>query len=165
MQGFQFVYNLMQRSFPKVEYRNFEVQLALLEREDYHIYTYVKNGSLTAFYARYMLPGLTFIEHIAVEERYRGQGLGSQIMRDVIAGTKQRIVLEVEPPADSTDAARRVRFYEKLGFHLNDFSYEQPALRQGGAAVPLQLMSYPQALDEKNFGQVKQNILKHVYGI
>ncbi|WP_077304823.1 GNAT family N-acetyltransferase [Terribacillus halophilus] len=165
MQDFHSVYNLMQRSFPQVEYRNYEDQLALLERGDYHIHTYVKNGSLAAFYAMYTLAELSFIEHIAVDEYYRGQGLGSQIMREVIAGTKQRIILEVEPPADSIDAARRVRFYKQLGFHLNDFSYEQPALRQGGEAVPLQLMSYPQALDAKNFDQVKQNILKHVYGI
>jgi ribosomal protein S18 acetylase RimI-like enzyme len=165
MQDFQSVYNLMQRSFPQVEYRDFEDQLALLQREDYHIQTYVKNGSLAAFYARYTLNELTFIEHIAVDEHYRGQGLGSQIMREVIAGTKQCIVLEVEPPAGSVDAARRVHFYEQLGFHLNDFSYEQPALRRGGSAVPLQLMSHPQALDAKNFVYVKQRIRKHVYHI
>ncbi|QXE02367.1 GNAT family N-acetyltransferase [Terribacillus sp. DMT04] len=164
MEDFQSVYNLMQRSFPQAEYRNFEDQLALLEREDYHIHTYEKNNSLAAFYARYILAELTFIEHIAVDERYRGQGLGSQIMREVIAGTEQRIVLEVEPTADSINAARRVRFYEQLGFHLNDYSYEQPALRPGSSAVPLQLMSYPRSLDAKNFSQVKQSIFEHVYG-
>ncbi|MFP7254974.1 hypothetical protein CHH91_10585 [Virgibacillus sp. 7505] len=165
MQDFNTIYKLMESAFPPEEYRSYAEQKTLLERDDYHIHVYEKQGEFAAFCAIYTLPELAFIEHIAVNEDFRGQGMGSKIMREVIESLDKPIILEVEPPDGGENAARRVRFYEKLGFHLHDFPYEQPPLRRGEEPLPLQLMSYPHAYDAKAFGRVKNTILQNVYGI
>lgn len=165
MQDFNTIYELMENAFPPEEYRSYTEQKALLEREDYHIHVYENQGKLAAFCAIYNLPELAFIEHIAVNEDFRGQGMGSKIMKEVITSSDKPIILEVEPPDSEENAARRVRFYEKLGFHLHDWPYEQPPLRQGEGPLPLQLMSYPHAYDIEAFGRVKDTILQNVYGI
>lgn len=164
MRDFESVYELMSRSFPPEEHRGFRQQKALLDREDYYIHIYEEQGRLAAFCAVYSLPELSFIEHIAVNEAFQGQGMGSKIMREVMAISEKPIILEVEPPAGSETAARRVRFYEKLGFHLHAYPYEQPPLRVGAAPLPLQLMSYPAIYGEVAFDRVKQMILQEVYG-
>ncbi|MEC0302531.1 GNAT family N-acetyltransferase [Terribacillus saccharophilus] len=165
MQDFNTIYELMENAFPPEEYRSYTEQKALLEREDYHIHVYENQGMIAAFCAIYNLPELAFIEHIAVNEDFRGQGMGSKIMKEVITSSDKPIILEVEPPDGEENAARRVRFYEKLGFHLHDWPYEQPPLRPGEAPLPLQLMSYPHAYDIEAFGRVKDTILQNVYGI
>lgn len=165
MQDFNTIYELMENAFPLEEYRSYTEQKALLEREDYHIHVYENQGKIAAFCAIYNLPELAFIEHIAVNEDFRGQGMGSKIMKEVITSSDKPIILEVEPPDGEENAARRVRFYEKLGFHLHDWPYEQPPLRQGEAPLPLKLMSYPHAYDIEAFGRVKDTILQNVYGI
>ncbi|MFP7494470.1 GNAT family N-acetyltransferase [Terribacillus saccharophilus] len=160
---FETVYELMERAFPIEEHRSFAEQKALLDREDYRIFMYEENGSLAAFCAMYNLPDFSFIEHIAVAETFRGQGMGRRIMKEIMTASEKPIILEVEPPAGSEAAARRVRFYERLGFHLHDHPYEQPPLHEGSAPLPLQLMSYPDAYDRDAFEHVKRMILHHVY--
>ncbi|MFS0560655.1 GNAT family N-acetyltransferase [Terribacillus sp. 179-K 1B1 HS] len=164
MQDFESVYKLMECSFPPEEHRGFTEQKALLNREDYLIQTYEEDGRVAAFCAIYSLPEFSFIEHIAVDEAFQGRGMGSKIMREIMAISDKPIVLEVEPPAESEVAARRVSFYERLGFHLHDYPYEQPPLRPGAAPLPLQLMSYPRTYDAEAFDSIKQMILHHVYG-
>ncbi|SDC96025.1 Acetyltransferase (GNAT) domain-containing protein [Terribacillus halophilus] len=164
MQDFESVFKLMECSFPPEEHRGFTEQKELLNREDYHIHTYEKDGRLAAFCAIYSLPEFSFIEHIAVDEAFQGRGMGSKIMREIMTISDKPIILEVEPPAGSEVAARRVSFYERLGFHLHDYPYEQPPLRPGAAPLALQLMSYPRAYDANVFDRVKQTILQHVYG-
>lgn len=165
MQEFDTIYELMENAFPSEEYRSYSEQKALLEREDYHIHIYERQGKLAAICAIYTFSELAFIEHIAVNEDFQGQGMGSKIMAEVMTSSDKPIILEVEPPDREENAARRVRFYEKLGFHLHDFPYEQPPLRKGEAPLPLQLMSYPKAYEIEAFERVKKMILQKVYGI
>ena len=59
--------------------------------------------------------------------------------------------------------AKRLHFYEKLGFKLNDYEYYQLPLREGSNPIEMIIMSYPQKLDETQFEVIKNDIYKNVY--
>ena len=62
------------------------------------------------------------------------------------------LVLEVELPETSTEAERRVRFYERCGLTAHeDFPYWQPPYRQDLPEVPMMLMSSGEIPDRTAF--------------
>ena len=103
-----------------------------------------------------------FVDRLAVSPEQRGAGIGSSIMNELIGSTGKPIILEVERPV-SRDAVRRIDFYEALGFHLNVFDYIRPPLEEGGDALPLFLMSYPQRLEAGEYEKVRRIIHRNVY--
>ncbi|AET60076.1 GNAT family acetyltransferase [Paenibacillus terrae HPL-003] len=162
---FSEIYAIMDASFPESECRSFESQKALLKHPSYRIMT-EKNeqGNTVAFLAGWEFAYFRFVEHIAVDSRIRGGGLGKKLMSRFILQSDKPVVLEVEPPVDEW-TRRRICFYERLGFHLNPFEYVQPPLREGQADLPLQIMSYPDALSEQAFAPFKQLLYTEVYGL
>ncbi|WP_058829374.1 GNAT family N-acetyltransferase [Paenibacillus polymyxa] len=162
---FSEIYAIMESSFPASECRTFEAQKALLKHPSYRIMT-EKNeqGNIVAFLAGWEFAHFRFVEHIAVDSRIRGGGLGKKLMSRFVSRSDQPVVLEVEPPVDEW-SRRRIGFYERLGFHLNHFEYVQPPLREGQADLRLQIMSYPDALTESAFAPFKEILYTEVYGL
>ncbi|MEB4780501.1 GNAT family N-acetyltransferase [Paenibacillus jamilae] len=162
---FSEIYAIMESSFPASECRTFEAQKALLKHPSYRIIT-EKNeqGNIVAFLAGWEFEHFRFVEHIAVDSRIRGGGLGKKLMSRFISQSDHPVVLEVEPPVDEW-SRRRIGFYERLGFHLNHFEYVQPPLREGQADLRLQIMSYPGALAESAFAPFKETLYTEVYGL
>ena len=157
------VYQLMQASFPPIEFRTYAGQLALLNNPLYRLISEVDDrGKVVAFLAGWDFPGFRFVEHFAVDPTMRGAGLGSKMMRRY-SGTDQRpILLEVELP-DTMLARRRIGFYQRLGFNLESYDYVQPSLRVGQAELALRIMSYPYPITEAEFVSFKRTIYKEVY--
>ena len=114
------------------------------------------------FFALWQFSEFLFVEHFAVAPPLRGKGMGSKMLSALKEKAKTPIVLEVELP-ETEIARRRIGFYERSGFHLNGFSYEQPSLGKGRSPVLLQLMSYPVPLSEEEFFQVKETLYREVY--
>ncbi len=163
-QEFNEVFAIMDEAFPDNEKRTREDQAALLEQNAYRIKTVKsQSGKIMAFLAYWQLDGYCFVEHLAVSKEMRGGGTGGALMKEFLQQS-QPVVLEVEPP-DNDIAARRIRFYERLGFHLNSFSYRQPPMRNGNAWLPLFIMSYPKPLSNSEFCAVKQQLYHTVYGV
>ncbi|KAF6582063.1 GNAT family N-acetyltransferase [Paenibacillus sp. EKM211P] len=162
---FSEIYAIMESSFPASECRTFEAQKALLKHPSYRIIT-EKNeqGNIVAFLAGWEFEHFRFVEHIAVDSRIRGGGLGKKLMGRFISQSDQPVVLEVEPPVDGW-SRRRIGFYERMGFHLNHFEYVQPPLREGQTDLRLQIMSYPGALSEQEFTPFKEILYTEVYGL
>ncbi|MBE7896965.1 GNAT family N-acetyltransferase [Paenibacillus polymyxa] len=162
---FSEIYAIMESSFPASECRTFEAQKALLKHPSYRIIT-EKNeqGNIVAFLAGWEFEHFRFVEHIAVDSRIRGGGLGQKLMGRFISQSDQPVVLEVEPPVDEW-SRRRIGFYERMGFHLNHFEYVQPPLREGQTDLRLQIMSYPGALSEQEFTPFKEILYTEVYGL
>ncbi|MET3210295.1 UNVERIFIED_CONTAM: ribosomal protein S18 acetylase RimI-like enzyme [Paenibacillus sp. PvR008] len=162
---FSEIYAIMEASFPESECRSFESQKALLKHPSYRIIS-EKNvqGNTVAFLAGWEFTHFRFVEHIAVDSRIRGGGLGKKLMSRFISESGKPVVLEVEPPVDEW-TRRRIGFYERLGFHLNHFEYVQPPLREGQADLRLQIMSYPGALSEQEFAPFRQILYTEVYGL
>ena len=161
--SFDDVFSLMQKSFPKNEYRSYENQKKLLNNKYYKIIPYFGNkNELLAFAAVWEFVFFKFVEHIAVSEKYRGMGIGSKIMRDITEKSNSDIILEIEPPVDER-SVKRLKFYEKLGFKLNDYPYLQPPLNKNDKPIPLKILSYPQTIGEEKFRKIQKIIYQNVY--
>lgn len=162
---FDEIFTVMEASFPVSEFRTYEDQQALLEIPQYQLITEVNSdGMVIAFMACWEFPILRFVEHLAVDPNIRGGGVGKKMMTDYISQSDKPVVLEVELP-DGEVEQRRIGFYERLGFHLNSFKYVQPPLREGQADLPLQIMTYPVALNEEKFNLFRETLYSKVYKV
>ena len=161
---FDDVFSIMESSFPKDEYRPYEEQKALLQKENYVIYVMEDSDrqSIKAFIAVWLLEDFAFVEHFAVNPDYRNQGLGALILQEVKALLKRQICLEVELP--ETDlAARRIAFYERNGFMFHAYSYMQPAISKGRQPIPLRIMTSEKQISPERFQQIKTILYRDVY--
>ena len=91
-----------------------------------------------------------FIEHLAIHSKLRGQGIGTKLIQNYLSKTKKEIFLEVEPPTCEM-SKKRILFYEKLRFCLNDFYYLQQPLNHNDSPFELKIMSYSKNINEKEF--------------
>lgn len=159
---FEKLFELIEESFPIDEYRPYEAQRALLLNRHYKIFVYEEDHEIAGFFAAWEGPGFIFIEHFAVKASKRNGGLGSRLLKAFIKQQTKPIVLEIEPPEGGIEK-RRVGFYERNGFDLNQWSYVQPALAKGQSPVPVVLMSYPGPLQEQSYESFKNWVFEHVY--
>lgn len=166
LEQFERVYEIMSASFPVTEYRTKSGQEKLLDRSEYRLLTERdEEERIIAFLAVWEFPALRFIEHLAVDPSVRGGGVGNKLVRKYLEEQSVKpTILEVELPEDEL-SARRISFYERLGFRLNEYSYVQPPLREGGDPLPLKIMSYPQLLTEQEFLACRAILYSEVYRV
>lgn len=163
--SFDEMYAIMEASFPRSERRSREAQRALFADAGYKVCAEADDdGRLRAFMAYWELNGVTFLEHFAVRPALRGAGTGGRFLDGLMLTLALPVVLEVEPP-DGGIASRRIAFYERHGFVLNDYEYIQPPLGEGQPTLPLKIMSYKCALGREQFEAVRKEIYESVYKI
>ena len=155
-------YALLEDSFPKSEIRSFQGQKELLNLSVYNVYVLKEDEVILAFFAEWQNESHRFLEHLAVNEKYRSRGLGSKTLQAYTAQSDKPVVLEVEPPNDDIQI-RRVKFYEKNGFHLTSYGYVQPVINEGYEGVPLVMMTYPKKLNHTELALVKDWLDETVY--
>lgn len=158
---FDTVYDLMERSFPLEEHRPYTAQKALLSNPAYTIFVAKEQGKILGLAAVWELGEWLFLEHLAVEPEQRNRGIGAELLGFL---SKQRCCLEVEPPATEL-TCRRVGFYERNGFFLNDYPYVQPSLGDGRKPVPLQIMTSGSAISQKEFEELRKLLYTRVYEV
>jgi len=161
---FDKVYNIMKKSFPPDEHRPHHEQKALLSVPEYLIRTLDVDGDIVGFIALWDFDDFTFIEHFALGERYRNRGLGGKFLRDTIHKINKPVCLEAEPPTDEL-TVRRIGFYNRCGFHLNGYHYIQPSISEGRSPVELKIMTYPHAVDESGFEEIRRVLYDKVYHV
>ena len=95
-------------------------------------------------------------------------GLGKGLILESIQEAKEKqlpLILEIEPVTEEKpDTVRRAAFYERLGFVINRFPYEQPPLREGASGCPLWIVIYGKPMGEEEFLPYKRQIFHYVYG-
>lgn len=161
---FDKVYHLIEVSFPADEYRTYEEQKALLGNPNYNIYILPSENedTIKAFIAIWEFDSFAFIEHFAVNQKYRNMGLGSKILKEIVWVLKKMVCLEVEPPHNEL-ASRRIRFYERNNFFLNEYPYMQPAISKGRNPIPLFIMTFGRAINKDEFRTIKKDLYTKVY--
>lgn len=158
-------FKLIKEAFPSIERRNYEEQKELLKEVEYEIIVNKnKKHRINAFLANWKFDEFNFIEHFAVANELRGYGLGTLMLKDYLSKSNKLIFLEVEFPEDNT-SMRRIEFYERVGFYLNDFHYLQPPMQKQHDFLPLKIMSYPRAADDSEFKKFKDIVYDKVYKI
>ena len=161
------VYKIMESSFPPDEHRPYEEQQKLLENPNYQIYVAKETDNslgIQGFMAVWQLESLSFIEHFAVDSKFRNAGLGSRMLREVREHLIGRICLEVELP-DNDIAKRRIEFYKRNGLYYNEYPYIQPAISRGRNTIPLRIMTFESQVDKEEFGRIKNILYRDVYKI
>lgn len=166
VKDFEQVYGLIEKSFPKDEYRIKEEQEALFFRKEYAVYGLMdeENRKLQAFISLWQFERFAFIEHFAVSPDYRNGGIGSRLLNKVLQQTGGMVCLEVELP-DNELAARRIQFYCRNGFHFNEFPYLQPPISRGRNPIPLRIMTWDKPVSEDLFKEIKNTLYQKVYGV
>lgn len=160
---FDEMYKIMEQSFPPDERRTCEGQKAILDEDNYRVYIYEKDEKIVAFFTVWFLEGFVFAEHFAVDENYRGEGIGTGLIKSVLASVDVPVVLEIELESSSQTAKRRGDYYRRLGFNVSLYEYQQPSYGEGKEAIPMHLVSYPDALCEDEFLKYKKIIYKEIY--
>ena len=161
-QDFDQFYTILTDSFPPDELRSRDEHEALLARPDYTVYAHYDRGELIAFLTVWETESLAFIEHFAVGKCHRNRGLGAKLLEQLKKQLGKPLCLEAELP-NSPLAERRLAFYERNGFLINQFPYMQPALEPGKQPVPLYLLTTDKPLDVESFLTIKQYLYTVVY--
>ncbi len=154
---FDSIYRIMEQSFPDDERRPYDEQKELLLDSRYSIYA--ENGG---FIAIWEFEEFVFIEHFAVDESKRNSGLGSKMLANFLGITNKTVCLEVECP-DTEIAKRRIGFYERNGFFLNEYEYFQPPISKGKNIVPLMIMTSKSKVTKEKFEKIRDTLYKEVY--
>lgn len=158
---FEQVYRIMEQSFPENEIRPCAEQKNLIDNPLYSVYI-LKEKEIKAFIAAWDFCDFAFIEHFAVNTKYRNLGIGSKVLSEFVSAQSKRVCLEVELP-NSEIAKRRIGFYERNGFCLNEYDYFQPPISVGKNKVPLAIMTSKDFVTEQMFQRIKDVLYKEVY--
>ncbi len=109
------------------------------------------------------------LDYLATDPNYRGQGIASLFLNqlcDRLQASQQRLLLEVEHPAlgkNSTERAKRVQFYQKLGAKvLDSVPYQLPPL-DGSQATEMLLMILPAQSGEQLQGSQVRSLIQQLY--
>ena len=163
IQDFDTIYDLMEMSFPGDEYRTYDEQKALLNNPAYSIYVlYNESQGINAFIAVWEFNKFAYIEHFVVNPEHRNGGIGAYILNELVELLSKTVCLEVEPP-ETEMASRRIGFYKRNNFFLNEYPYMQPPISQGKKAIPLFIMTSGSKVDEDIFEQIKSTLYTKVY--
>lgn len=84
------------------------------------------------------------------------------MLNDVVALLNKRVCLEVELP-DNEMASRRIAFYKRNNFYLNEYPYMQPPMSLGKKAIPLFIMTSQSKVSEEEFDKIKALLYTKVY--
>lgn len=166
--GFRELYEIYEVSFPEEERRREADQKRIWEKPEVEVRVARKEGRIAAFLSCWKLESCYFLEHLATSPDCRGGGLGKMLVEECIQEAEKAglpLFLEIEPVTEKKpDTVRRAAFYERLGFAVNPFFYEQPPLQPGASRIPLWIVSYGQCVGEEEFRKYKQEIYRKVYG-
>lgn len=146
---FSAVYEKMCAAFPLEERRDYVDQQECMNDERFCFFEIYDNEVAVGFISLWNLSGFVFIEHIAIDPDKRSGGYGSKAIELVKETYKKAVILEAEAP-ETEQQIKRIKFYDRLGFKVNDYPYEQPSYH-GGEGVPLLILSYPEQLKENEF--------------
>ncbi len=115
------------------------------------------------FIAEWDLEIALFVEHFAISKIDRGLGIGSGMMNTYLRQIEKPVIIEVEE--DHSDLGkRRIAFYQRLGFFLSEFGYDQPIVRgDKGRIIPLRLMTYPKPLLKEMFLKFEKQVFTRIY--
>lgn len=150
---------LYEEAFPLEERRPWDWQLSLIAAGKIRVLRIMREELFAGFVFYWKLPAFSFIEHFAIHANARGGGAGAQVMQ-LLEKRLETIVLEVEPPA-TEQAIRRIKFYERLGYHTFSETYQQPSYYP--ELPPLTLCLMHKKLADEDFSYVRDQLYKYVY--
>lgn len=162
--GIDELYNLLSDSFPYYEIYDKSHFEKLFSNENYNVNAYYENRKLVGIATWWRFENNIYLEHLAVDKKYRGNGYGSVILTNFIHSFTKPVILECEPPLTET-ARRRIDFYTSNGMLLNyEYEYVNPPMRKDAPGYDLVIMSSRRYITEDEFIEWRENVKNKVYG-
>ncbi|MDB8987031.1 GNAT family N-acetyltransferase [Acinetobacter sp. RIT592] len=143
------IINMYNTSFPLFEQRTLEDQLLALQDEKYYCMALCESELLIGLLFYWDLGEFAYIEHFAISSNLRGKSYGSKVIKEFCKINKN-VILEIDPPLDDV-SIKRLNFYSKLGFKLQEFDHTHPSYRKDTPAHELKIMTYPNDITESEF--------------
>lgn len=160
---FNEVFEKMTTAFPYEERRDCFDQKECLKNSYFNFFEIYDGDTAVGFTALWDFEKFIYIEHIAIDEDKRGGGYGSKAIDLIKEKYNKPIILEAEAPV-TEQQIKRIKFYNRLGFEVNDYGYEQPSYHNA-EGVPLMILSYPNLLNNSEFEEFLRETRKEVYKI
>lgn len=151
----------MTSAFPHEERRDSYDEKECLKDSRFRLLSLVDNDIPVGFVAIWVLDGFVFLEHIAIDEDKRSCGYGSKAIELIKSEFNLPIILEAEAPV-TEQQIKRIAFYTRLGFTVNNYDYTQPSYH-GGEGVPLLLLSFPKPMTDCDFHKFIEETRKSAY--
>ena len=162
---YPFVEALMQAAFPPQERRDADLQREYTDRKTcFHCHVLLEKDTPIGLLTLWKLEDFHYIEHFAIHEQYRNKGYGQQVLSLIKEEIKGMIVLEAEEPTDDI-TRRRIGFYQRQGFVLQETPYLQPPYRKNDRWFPMKLMTLNAEDFNSQFKRVRDTIYQEVYAI
>ena len=154
-------------AFPLCERRDNDKWLACLCDKDkpFVLFGIMCDNTFIGILSCWEFSDFVYVEHFAVNSNARGNGIGAKAMSALKAHYGSTpLVLEVEMPTEEI-AIRRIGFYQRQGFCLNDKNYMQPPYRESESWFNLKLMTTDNAFLDAHFDMVRDDIYHKVYNV
>ncbi len=157
-----FAQELFEEAFPEQERPPFS-SLRHRDAGKFHFLVAENGDDPVGILTYWTFDDLVYVEHFAIDEELRNQGLGKAVFLNFLSQQTEQVVLEVELP-NTEEADHRVEFYASIGFFSNPQPYIQPSYHNDDRSVPMLIMSKYE-LDDDEFEEIKQLLYREVYGI
>ena len=156
-----FAQDLFEEAFPEQERPPFST-LRHRDAGKFHFLVAENGDEPVGILTYWTFDNLVYVEHFAIAEDLRNQGLGKAVFLTFLSQQTQQVVLEVELP-NTEEADHRVEFYASMGFFQNTQPYVQPSYHNDGRTVPMIIMSKYE-LDDDEFSEIRDLLHREVYG-
>ncbi len=153
---------IYEQSFPPNERRTFEKVINLLADKRFYLFAVTFEDEVVGMLSKWDLNTFVYVEHFAVSEEFRNNGLGSYVLQKIIQDESRQIVLEVDFPEDEL-SLKRIRFYKQFGFSIYSESYIQPPYDKDKDAVPMLIMTCQEIDSVVVFQNIKKTLHQEVY--
>ena len=158
---FEKVFNKMTDAFPYEERRSPNAQKSCMSDNRFNFLRILHGNEDVVFIALWEFSDYIYIEHLAIDSDKRSGGYGSKTLEKVKDTFGKKIILEAEAP-ETEQQKKRISFYDRAGFKVNEYEYEQPSYH-GGEGVPLMILSYPDFINKEEFEKFVTETKNSVY--
>ncbi|CAJ1825815.1 GNAT family N-acetyltransferase [Aeromonas veronii] len=155
------VWQIYGESFPRYEQRQSQHQPQKMRDPRYHCQIFYQDGLLLGFIFWWACGEQVYIEHLAINPALRGRNYGSRLLAEFCERAGKTVILEIDPPEDEI-AIRRLRFYQGLGFCLNDYAHLHPPYHSDYQGHALRVLSYPRLLEEEAYQRFNSMLVETV---
>ena len=157
-----FAKDLFESAFPDEERPPF-TELKKRDTDKFHFLVAENGDEPVGILTYWTFDELVYVEHFAIAEELRNQGLGKAVFLNFLSQQRDQVVLEIELP-NNEEADHRLEFYASMGFYQNPQPYIQPSYHNDNRTVPMIIMSKYE-LDDDEFSEIRDLLYREVYGV
>lgn len=150
---FEEAWRIYNDNFPHEERRTMAHQETALRDERCHFELFTEGGKSVGIACYWIFDEYLYVEHLAIDKAAQGGGYGTKLLDFFKKESPGLVILEIEPIIDEI-TERRLRFYERFGFRMNDHNHILPQYHDDAPCdMEMILMTYPTTIDDRQFDQ------------